>query len=112
MYNLRGRDPEGGRVKYTISGDFFSVDGESGAVRLREPLDREAAETIDVVITIQDAAFNLIPFRREIRGKFNSNNSLSLMNIHRRQSITAMSLTPEKIRITRQKLNTFTVIMK
>ena len=72
MYNLRGRDPEGGRVKYTISGDFFSVDGDTGAVRLREPLDREATEAIDVVITIQDAAFNLIPFRREIRGKFTS----------------------------------------
>ena len=54
MYNLRGRDPEGGRVKYTISGDFFSVDGDTGAVRLREPLDREATEAIDVVITIQE----------------------------------------------------------
>ena len=70
MYSLRGRDPEGGRVKYTISGDYFSVDGDTGAVRLREPLDREATDAIDVVITIQDAAFNLIPFRREIRGKY------------------------------------------
>ena len=85
MYNLRGRDPEGGRVKYTISGDFFSVDGESGAVRLREPLDREAAETIDVVITIQDAAFNLIPFRREIRGKFKQ---LTLTDEHPSSSLT------------------------
>ena len=69
VYNLRGRDPEGGRVKFTISGDYFSVDGDSGAVTLRDPLDRETTETIDVVITIQDAAFNLIPFRREIRGE-------------------------------------------
>ena len=71
VYTLRGQDPEGSKVFYTISGDFFSVNRESGVIRLREPLDREHQNTIEVVITIQDEAFNLIPFRREIRGKRN-----------------------------------------
>ena len=32
-------------------------------------MDRESVDKIEVVITIQDEAFNLIPFRREIVGK-------------------------------------------
>ncbi len=70
VYTLRGRDPEGGRLQYTISGDYFTVDGDSGVIRLREALDRETVDVVQVVITIQDPAFNLIPFRREIRGAF------------------------------------------
>jgi hypothetical protein len=68
VYTLRARDPEGSRVQYTISGDYFSVDRDSGVIRLRDALDREQVDTVEVVITIY-ASNNLIPFRREIRGE-------------------------------------------
>ena len=41
------------RVFYTISGDNFSIDRETGKIRLRDALDREAVDMLDVVITIQ-----------------------------------------------------------
>ncbi len=70
MYTLEGVDPEGTKVFYTISGDNFSVDRETGRIRLREQLDREAVDMLDVVITIQDENYNhIIPFRRTIKGK-------------------------------------------
>ena len=65
------QDPEGSRLLYTISGDYFSVNPNSGEVTLikvkltRSPqsqsvfnsllqaLDRETVDRIDVVITIQ-----------------------------------------------------------
>ena len=69
VYTLEGADPEGKRVFYTISGDNFSVDRESGKIRLRESLDRESVDMLDVVITIQDENYNhIIPFRRTIKG--------------------------------------------
>lgn len=68
VYTLQAQDPEGSKVFFTISGDYFSVNRETGVIQLKEALDREAKEAIEVVITIQDEAFNLIPFRREIRG--------------------------------------------
>lgn len=66
VYTLKGEDPEGSQVFYTISGDYFSINKATGVITLRTPLDREETERIEVVITIQDEAFNLIPFRREI----------------------------------------------
>ena len=69
VYTLEGADPEGKRVFYTISGDNFSVDRETGKIRLRESLDRESVDMLDVVITIQDENYNhIIPFRRTIKG--------------------------------------------
>lgn len=68
VYTLKGEDPEGSQVFYTISGDYFSINKATGVITLRTPLDREETERIEVVITIQDEAFNLIPFRREILG--------------------------------------------
>jgi hypothetical protein len=53
VHTLEGQDPEGSRLLYTISSDFFSVDSDSGAVSLIKPLDRELRDTVDVVITIQ-----------------------------------------------------------
>ena len=41
VYTLKAKDPEGQRVFYYISGDSFSVDKDSGAVKLIKPLDRE-----------------------------------------------------------------------
>lgn len=41
----------------------------SGVIKLREPLDREEKELIDVVVTIQDENYiNIVPFRRRIKG--------------------------------------------
>ena len=68
VYTLKGTDPEGARVLYTISGDNFSVDRESGVITLRAPLDREQEDLLEVVVTIQDEAFvDIVPYRRQIR---------------------------------------------
>ena len=53
---------------YTISGDSFSVDRNTGEVTLSEPLDRETQDLLEVVVTVQDESFKLTPYRREIRG--------------------------------------------
>lgn len=68
IYTLKGIDPEGAKVFYTISGDHFSVDRESGVITLRAPLDREQESLLEVIVTIQDEGFNhIVPFRRQIR---------------------------------------------
>ncbi|XP_004530778.1 cadherin-23 [Ceratitis capitata] len=71
VYQLRGIDPEGSRLKYSISGPVFSVDRETGVVRLRQELDRETQDTIEVIISITDEGIygtepNTISLRREI----------------------------------------------
>lgn len=52
VYTLQGEDPEGSRLHYSISGEYFTVDRESGVVILRKPLDREAQDIIEVIISI------------------------------------------------------------
>lgn len=52
VYTLRGRDPEGTDVSFTISGDHLSVDRDTGVVTLVKPLDRETTSMIEVIITI------------------------------------------------------------
>lgn len=47
-----GVDPDGGRVHYSISGPIFSVDSNTGVVTLRQQLDRETQDTIEVIISI------------------------------------------------------------
>lgn len=69
--HLAGIDPEGGRLKYSISGPVFSVDRETGVVRLRQELDRETQDTIEVIISITDEGIygtepNTVSQRREI----------------------------------------------
>ncbi|XP_067646126.1 cadherin-87A [Eurosta solidaginis] len=71
VYQLRGIDPEGSRLKYSISGPVFSVDRETGVVRLRQELDRETQDTIEVIISITDEGIydtepNTVSLRREI----------------------------------------------
>ena len=78
VYTLVGQDPEGSKIFYTISGDYFSADVTTGVVTLKKALDRESVPKIDVVITIQDEPIreipeNLIPFRRAITGKHVNN---------------------------------------
>lgn len=45
-------DPDGSRIRYSISGPVFSVDRDTGVVRLRQELDREMQDTIEVIISI------------------------------------------------------------
>ncbi|KAI9558883.1 hypothetical protein GHT06_015672 [Daphnia sinensis] len=71
VYRLRGEDPEGSRVAYSISGDHLSVVRNTGAVTLVKPLDHEAAAMIEVIITLTDekgptAEPNIVSIRREI----------------------------------------------
>lgn len=45
-------DPDGGRIHYSISGPVFSVDRTTGVVHLRQQLDRESQDVIEVIISI------------------------------------------------------------
>lgn len=47
-----GTDPDGGSIRYSISGPIFSVDRDTGLIRLRQELDREKQDTIEVIISI------------------------------------------------------------
>ncbi|XP_049539119.1 cadherin-related family member 2 isoform X1 [Anopheles darlingi] len=71
VYQLRGVDPEGSRLRFSISGPVFSVDRDSGVVRLRQSLDREQQDTVEVIISITDESVlgtepNTVSLRREI----------------------------------------------
>ena len=71
VYTLKASQPSlekaNEKILYTISGDYFTVDSSTGVIRLREKLDREKQEKIDVVVTIQDESYTyIIPYRREI----------------------------------------------
>lgn len=45
-------DPEGNRIVYSISGPVFSVNRDTGVVKLRQELDREVVSVIEVIISI------------------------------------------------------------
>lgn len=47
-----GIDPDGGSIGYSISGPVFSVDRDTGVVRLRQELDREKQDTIEAIISM------------------------------------------------------------
>ena len=82
VYTLKGVDPEGAKVLYTISGDNFSVDRETGVITLRSPLDREREELLDVVVTVQDEAYeHIVPFRRQIKGTCNLHSDYTWMGV-------------------------------
>lgn len=65
VYKLQGEDPEGSRLHYSISGEYFTVNRDTGVVVLRKPLDRETQDLIEVIISITGnyAAFIGIPLR-------------------------------------------------
>lgn len=80
VYTLKARDPDGTRVYFYMSGGWFDVDRDSGAVRLSKPLDRETESTLDVIITVTDerikgkGASNTVSLQREVRvTDFNDN---------------------------------------
>ncbi|XP_077533203.1 cadherin 74A [Haemaphysalis longicornis] len=71
VYTLRAIDPEHTRVSYYISGGTFSVNKDTGVVRLTRPLDREEESTVDVIISITDEKIqgqkaNTVSLQREI----------------------------------------------
>lgn len=71
VYTLQGEDPEGSRLHYSISGEYFTVDRDTGVVILRKALDREAQDLIEVIISITDESVagsepNTVSLRREI----------------------------------------------
>lgn len=47
-----GVDPEGMKVSYSISGPYFSVERDSGIVKLIKELDRETLNELETIITI------------------------------------------------------------
>ncbi|KAG8229142.1 hypothetical protein J437_LFUL009211 [Ladona fulva] len=52
IYTLRGTDPEGSRLRYSISGPHLAVDPTSGVVVLIRPLDREQEDILEVVVSV------------------------------------------------------------
>ncbi|KAK8401064.1 hypothetical protein O3P69_002684 [Scylla paramamosain] len=71
VYKLRGSDPEGTPVSFTVSGDHLSVDRNTGVVTLVQALDRESMAKIEAIITVTDERVygfeaNTVPLRREI----------------------------------------------
>lgn len=71
LYTLRGRDPDNTRVFYYISGGTFSVDKDTGVVKLTRRLDREEESTVDVIISLTDEKIhgrkaNTVSLQREI----------------------------------------------
>ncbi|CAB3373854.1 Hypothetical predicted protein [Cloeon dipterum] len=71
IYTLKGEDPDGGEVHYSISGQTFEVNRNTGVVTLARPLDREKQDLIEVIISITDTAPrgyepNTVSLRREI----------------------------------------------
>ncbi|KAL1131312.1 hypothetical protein AAG570_010930 [Ranatra chinensis] len=71
VYRLQGADPENSSVHYSISGQHFIVDKQSGIVSLVRPLDRETLDLLEVIISITDESVggtepNTVSLRREI----------------------------------------------
>ncbi|KAL6429278.1 hypothetical protein ACFW04_008175 [Cataglyphis niger] len=71
VYTLQGEDPEESKLHYSISGEYFTVNRETGVVILRKALDREAQDLIEVIISITDEGVagsepNTVSLRREI----------------------------------------------
>ncbi|XP_012262137.2 cadherin-23 isoform X2 [Athalia rosae] len=71
VYTLQGEDPEDSKLHYSISGEYFTVDRETGVVILRKALDRETQDLIEVIISITDEGVagsepNTVSLRREI----------------------------------------------
>ncbi|XP_045493126.1 cadherin-23 [Colias croceus] len=71
VYQLKGIDPENSRLTYSISGQYFSVDSNTGVVTLAKSLDREEQATLEVIISITDEGLsntepNTVSLRRVI----------------------------------------------
>ncbi|KAL5291988.1 hypothetical protein ACFFRR_011017 [Megaselia abdita] len=98
VYQLKGVDPEGSRITYSISGPVFSVDRLTGVVYLRQELDRETQNTIEVIISITDEGIigkepNTVSLRREIPIRdYNDNTPLFIGRPYRANVSEASSI--------------------
>lgn len=45
-------DPEDGQLRYSISGQYFSVNSQTGVVTLAKRLDREEQDSLEVILSI------------------------------------------------------------
>ena len=52
VYTLRGGDPLGRALAYSVSGDALSVDAGTGEVTLVTEVDREATATLVTIATV------------------------------------------------------------
>ena len=72
VYTLKAADPSsnGGNIKYALSGDQLSVNVSTGVIRLKEKLDRERQDTMDVIVNIYNDLNieNLVAIPRSIKG--------------------------------------------
>lgn len=71
VYHLKGVDPDNGQLRYSISGQYFSVDPLTGVVTLAKTLDREEQDSLEVIISITDEGIentepNTVSLRRVI----------------------------------------------
>ncbi|XP_063531882.1 cadherin-23 [Cydia strobilella] len=71
VYQLQGIDPENSQLRYSISGQFFTVDSLTGVVTLAKKLDREEQPSLEVIISITDEGIantdpNTVSLRRVI----------------------------------------------
>ncbi|XP_052751367.1 cadherin-23 [Galleria mellonella] len=71
VYQLKGIDPENGPLRYSISGQYFSVNPQTGVVTLARTLDREEQDSLEVIISITDEGVantepNTVSLRRVI----------------------------------------------
>ncbi|KAG7299357.1 hypothetical protein JYU34_016291 [Plutella xylostella] len=85
VYQLKGIDPENGQLTYSISGQYFTVDPQTGVVTLAKPLDREKQATLEIIISITDEPVaetepNTISLRRVIAVKDINDNAPIFIN--------------------------------
>ncbi|CAH0386133.1 unnamed protein product [Bemisia tabaci] len=71
VYKLLASDPESTTLHFSISGEYFSVDRNTGVVTLLKPLDREEVDSLEVIISVTDepiggAEANTVSLRKEI----------------------------------------------
>lgn len=52
LFLLSGSDPEGSKVIYSISGEYFTVDQDTGIVSTLKSFDREKEDIVSVVISV------------------------------------------------------------
>lgn len=52
VYKLLASDPESTTLHFSISGEYFSVDRNTGVVTLLKPLDREEVDSLEVIISV------------------------------------------------------------
>lgn len=97
-----GVDPDSvGQIRYSISGPVFSVDRDTGVVRLRQELDREKQNTIEVIISITGESVNFdwnSSFRRQFVGVKKKNQTEKTNSIENSARLHFVCLTKPTLR--------------